>query len=70
MGFNVTASTKQLKLLAWPQHSPHPLDGITIDWEAEELGLQLRLILNVGTYVEVPIAPVSQPKFEAWESNA
>jgi hypothetical protein len=26
--------------------------------------------LNVGTYVEVPIAPVSQPKFEAWESNA
>jgi hypothetical protein len=56
--------------LACPQHSPNPLDGITIDWEAEELGLELRLILNVGTYVEVPIAPVSQPKFEAWDSNA
>ena len=70
MGFKVIANTKQLTLLACPQHSPNPLDGITIDWEAEALGLELRLILNVGTYVEVPIAPVSQPKFEAWDSKA
>ena len=68
-GFNVTASTKQLKLLPWPQHSPKPLDGITIAWDAEAVGLELRFILNVGTYSEDPAAPVSQPKFDAWENE-
>ena len=55
--------------MACPQHSPNPIDGITIDWEAEELGLELRLILNVGTYSELPGAPVSHPKLEACENK-
>jgi len=45
------------------------LEGITIGWETEALGLELRLILKVGTYVDVPVAPVSQLKFEAWEKS-
>ncbi len=42
---------------------------MTSGGDAETAEHKEKLILNVGTQVDVPTVPVSQPKFEAWENE-